>query len=212
MMRRALLPLALACALSSLTSCASRSAEPDAVVPTTASPTPTVPAEPTRLAFGYVQPVEWAPTTSLAGALTISVDRVREGYFSDFAGLGGSGITEANQPFYVDAVISNEGEVDFGGLDAPLYLQDSNGVLSPPWGFARAFGPCDSGPLPVPFGPGSEVELCLVFFGSPGATFESVTFQPSTEVAPITWSGDLTVDKPVRKKGKRGQEPARKRR
>ena len=37
--------------------------------------------------------------------------------------------------------------------------------------------------------------MCLVFFGSPGATFESVTFQPSLDTAAVTWTGDLTIEK-----------------
>ena len=150
---------------------------------------PRRPAPTRAVASATPSPSTWAPTADLAGELSISVDRVREGDFADFDGLVGSGITADNQPFYVDAVIANEGDADFGGLDVPLYLQDSNGTLSPPWGFAEPFEPCDSGPLPAPFGAGEEAELCLVFFGSPGATFESVTFQPTLDTAAVDVDG-----------------------
>lgn len=201
MLRSSLLTLVLVCGLSACTS----DADPERAVTPTASDTPTEAAAPTQLAFGDAESVAWEPTTDLVGELSISVNEVREGDFADFAGLGASGITEDNQPFYVDAVIANEGDADLGGLDVPLYLQDSNGTLSPPWGFAEPFEPCDSGPLPSPFGAGEEAEMCLVFFGSPGATFESVIFQPSVDTPAVTWTGDLTVErkKSTKKKQKK---------
>lgn len=212
MMRGAVLTLVLACALSA---CATNAEDPES----TATPTPTVsPTEHlalTVLDFGTAQTVAWAPTTDLASALSITVEEAREGDFADFAGLEGSGITEANQPFYVDVLIANEGDTDLGGLDVPLYLEDSRGTLSPPWGFVTPFKPCDSGPLPAPFGAGEEIETCLVFFGSPDATFESVTFQPSAESPAVTWTGDLTVEKAVEKavdeKRKKQQKSTRRR-
>jgi hypothetical protein len=193
MLRSAVLTLVLACALAGCST-----DEPAAPTPTASdasSTEPSVEPTPTQLSFGDAESVTWEPTGDLAGELSISVDKVREGDFSDFDGLVGSGITADNQPFYVDAVIANEGDADLHGLDVPLYLQDSNGILSPPWGFAEPFKPCDSGPLPEPFGAGEEAELCLVFLGSPGATFESVTFQPTLDAAAVTWTGDLTVEK-----------------
>jgi hypothetical protein len=203
MLRFSLVTVVLACALSA---CASGSEDPEPTASPTPSETPAVTASPTVLAFGAAQTVAWAPTADLAGALSISVEKVRAGDFADFEGLEGSGITEVNQPFYVNASIANDGDVDLGGRDVPLYLQDSNGTLSPPWGFATPFKPCDSGPFPVSFAPGTELETCLVFFASPGGSFESVTFQPSVETAAVTWTGDLTVDR------KKKQQKPRKRR
>jgi len=199
MLRSPVLTLVLACALAG---CSTAEPEtPTPAAPDTSTSEPTVEPIPTQLSFGDAESVTWEPTGDLAGELSIRVDEVREGDFADFDGLVGSGITADNQPFYVDTVIANEGDADLGGLDVPLYLQDSNGILSPPWGFAEPFQPCDSGPLPEPFGAGEEVELCLVFLGSPGATFESVTFQPTLDTAAVTWTGDLTVEKaPAKKK------------
>ncbi len=192
MLRASLVTVVLALALSA---CATNAEDPDPVVTPTPSETPTVTAAPIVVAFGEAQTVTWAPTADRMGNLSITVEQVRAGDFADFDGLEGSGITEANQPFYVDAVIGNEGDADFGGLDVPLYLEDSHGTLSPPWGFATPFKPCDSGPFPASFATGEEIETCLVFFGSPDATFESVTFQPSLAAAPISWTGELTVEK-----------------
>jgi hypothetical protein len=197
MLRSPVLALVLACALAGCST-----ADPETPTPPDASTAePTVAPTRTQLSFGETESVTWEPTGDLTGELSISVDSVREGDFADFDGLVGSGITADNQPYYVDAVIANEGDADLGGLDVPLYLQDSSGILSPPWGFAEPFEPCDSGPLPEPFGAGEEAELCLVFLGSPGATFESVTFQPTLDSAAVTWTGDLTVEKTPAKKG-----------
>jgi hypothetical protein len=193
MVRSPVLTLVLACALAGC-STADRETPPPAA-PDASTAELTVEPAPTQLAFGDAESVTWEPTGDLAGKLSISVETVREGDLADFDGLVGSGITADNQPFYVEAVIANEGDADLGGLDVPLYLQDSHGILSPPWGFAEPFEPCDSGPLPEPFGPGEEAELCLVFLGSPGASFESVTFQPTLDAAAVTWTGDLTVEK-----------------
>ena len=197
MVRSAVAVLILACAL---TSCSSGAGGPEGADSPTTSKSPT-PAAPTELTLGDTESVAWSPASDLTGELSISVEKVREGDFADFEGLTGSGITEDNQPFYVDAVIANEGDADFGRLDVPLYLQDSTGTLSPPWGFAEPFEPCDSRPLPDSFGAGEEAELCLVFFGSPDATFQSVTYQPTQDAVAVTWTGDLTVEKtPVEKK------------
>ena len=181
MMRSAVLSVVLACAL---VACGEPQVDPPAATDTPTAE-PTSESAPTEVGFGYAQSVAWAPASDVAGTLTISVEKVRSGDFGDFVGLAGSGITKANQPFYVDVSIANEGDVDLGGLDVPLYLEDSRGTLSPPWGFAAPFEPCASGPLPDAFAPGDEAEVCLVFFASPAATFESITFQPTTETAAV---------------------------
>ena len=171
--------------------------DPDEATSATTAPTttPTAQPTPTELSFGDAETVAWAPTAALAGELSITVERVREGDFDDFAGLAGSGITEANSPFYVDVSVANTGDVDLGGRDVPLYLADSGAVLSPPWSFAAPFKPCASGPLPEAFVGGDEAEVCLVFFASPDATIESITFQPTLEAAAVTWTGEVAVQK-----------------
>lgn len=208
MIRRGLLIAVVACAL---TACGSADSGPEPTASPSSSPrvseTPGAAAE---VGFGYAQSVAWTPASDAAGELTISVEKVREGEFSDFAGLDGSGITGDNQAFYVDVSIANEGDVDLGGRDVPLYLEDSRGTLSPPWGFATPFKPCASGPLPDPFAPADEVELCLVFFGSPDATFSSVTFQPTTETTAVKWTGEVTVAK-AKAKQKPRQKPTKSR-
>ena len=195
MRRSAVLSAVLACALAcALVGCGTPQPDPP-VVTETPPVAPTAEATPTEVGFGNARSVAWSPTSDVEGELTMSVDKVRAGDFGDFAGLAGSGITEANSPFYVDVAIANTGEVDLGGRDVPLYLADSGAVLSPPWSFAEPFEPCASGPLPETFAGGDETEVCLVFFASPDATFESVTFQPTLETAAVTWTGEVATQK-----------------
>ncbi|HXH79473.1 hypothetical protein [Nocardioides sp.] len=192
MLRSSVVLLALTVALGgALSACAGREQDPDAPATPSASETPS--AAPTELAFGDTESVSWEPTNNLTSDLAIQVERVREGRFADFDGLVAPGITEANQPYYVDVVIANEGDAEIGGLDVPLYLVDSQQTLTPPSKFAAPFEPCPSGPLPTSFGAGEEAEMCLVFFSSPSATFQSITFQPDVEVTAVSWTGEVDV-------------------
>ncbi len=191
MMRSAVPILVLACALAGCST--AEPAAPERASSRSSASGATAESTPTQLSFGEAESVTWEPTADVSGELSLRIDKVRAGDFADFDGLVGAGITEDNQPFYVDAVIANEGDADLGGLDVPLYLRDSNETLSPPWGFVEPFKACDSGPLPEPFAAGEETEMCLVFFGSPGASFESVTFQPMVDSAAVTWTGDVVV-------------------
>ena len=147
----------------------------------------------TELSFGEAETVTWEPAGDLSGELSIQVDTVRKGRFADFEGLVASGITEANQPYYVDVVIANEGDAEVGGLEVPLYLVDSKQTLTPPSKFADPFKPCSSGPLPASFGAGDKTRMCLVFFGSPSATFQSITYQPDVEAVGVAWTGKVDV-------------------
>ena len=55
--------------------------------------------------------------------------------------------------------------------------------------------------------------MCLVFFGSPGAIFESLTFQPDIDTAALTWTGQVGVPtrKPTTKKRRTPQNKLRRR-
>lgn len=206
MVRSSVVTLALAVALGgALSACAADEQEPDAPATPSASETPST--APTELSFGDTETVTWEPTNNLTSELAIQVDRVRQGRFGDFEGLVAPGITEANQPYYVDVVIANDGDAEIGGLDVPLYLVDSAQTLTPPSKFATPFEPCPSGPLPTSFGAGDKAEMCLVFFSSPSATFQSVTFQPDVEAPAVSWTGE--VDVPTKKPS---PKPAKKKR
>ena len=135
------LTLVLALAMSA---CASDATEPE---PTPPLPSPN-PHRDTRSRQPRVRerPVgDVVAEAGLTGELSISVERSARAT-STTSRARRIRDHRDNQPFYVDAVIANEGEADLGGLDVPLYLLDSNGTLSPPWGFASRSGPCELGP------------------------------------------------------------------
>ncbi|QIK76024.1 hypothetical protein [Nocardioides piscis] len=201
MIRGVLPALALVLALSA---CAADDPEPAAEATT---PTASAPSAPIVLSFGEAESVVWRPTDDLDAELEIQVDRVREGDPADFRGLVGPGFSEANQPYYVDVALANQGSDDLGGLDVPLYLRDSSGVLAPPWGFSKPFEPCPSGPLPDSFEGGDDVKKCLVFLASPDATFGSITYWPQADAQPVRWIGEVrTLEEPAK-----SRKPARKR-
>lgn len=196
MTRGALAALALTVGLTgALSACGSDGSDPDP--PATPADSQAPEATATELSFGEAETVVWEPASDISGELSIRVDAVREGRFVDFEGLVASGITEANQPYYVDVVIGNEADAEIGGLEVPLYLVDSQQTLTPPSKFADSFEPCPSGPLPTSFGAGEETQMCLVFFGSPSANFQSITFQPDADAAAVAWTGEVAV--PTRK-------------
>lgn len=146
-----------------------------------------------ELDLGDEATVAWRPAPDLEGVLDLSVDRVRAARMRDFAGLVASGSSvEGARPYYVDVRVTNAGESDLGGLAVPLYLRDTSESLGPPWGFEEPFRPCRSRPLPASFAPGQSVERCLVFFARAGAAYDAMAFQPTPDVEPITWDGDVT--------------------
>jgi len=214
MFRSSLAALARTVALTvvlggALSACGADGPDPDAPATPSASGTatesPSASVTPTQVSFGDAESVTWAPTGDLSSELSIRVEAVREGRFADFKGLVASGITEDNQPYYVDVTIGNEGDAELGGLDVPLYLADSSETLSPPSKFAKPFAPCASEPLPESFGAGEEAQLCLVFVAAPDAVLESVTFQPTLERPAISWIGevDVPMQKPTPKQKRR---------
>ena len=64
-----------------------------------------------------------------------------------------------------------------------------------------------SGPLPVPFEPGAEAEMCLVYLVPDGARIDDLVFEPTEGYDPITWTGDVAkpekATEPMEKTGKK---------
>ena len=123
----------------------------------------------------------------------LRVRRVREGDVADFRDLVGAGVTDANQPYYVDASVEADDTATFTGHDIPLFLRDTAGVLSPAWGFAEPFGPCPSDALRDPVPPGEPTDLCLVFVATDAARFDSVVLVAGADVGAVEWSGEVAA-------------------
>ena len=161
------------------------------------------PATPIELSFGESTTVTWLPTEDLSGDLDIEVDAVREANLTDFRDLAGPGVDKNAKPWYVDVVLTNTGDADFGGLEVPLYLRDGSGVLGPPWHFGEPFKPCESVPLPDPFAFGDEAKTCLVFITAPGEQPDAVIHQAGPESPAVIWTGKPMSLKEQREAAKR---------
>ena len=94
--------------------------------------------------------------------------------------------------------MANAGESDLGGQDVPLYLRDTAGTLGAPWTLGGDFTACQSGPLPVPFEPGDEAGMCLVYLVPDGGRVRDLVFQPTEGYDPISWIGEVREPSPVK--------------
>ena len=91
----------------------------------------------------------------------------------------------------------------------PLYLRDDNGTLGAPWTLGGDFAACQSGPLPTPFTPGTETEMCLVYLVPDGARIRDLVFEPTEGYDPITWSGEVEEPEQSGKRKTDGKRTAR---
>ena len=164
----------------------------------------------TDLGLGDDATLVWQPTADLTGVLDLSVDAVAEQRQSVFDGWIRDDVMAASRPYFVTVTLTNAGESDLAGQDVPLYLRDDDGTLGAPWTLGGDFAACQSGPLPTPFAPGTEAEMCLVYLVPDGARIKDLVFEPTEGYDPITWSGDVqepekgTDRKTDRKTRKRG--------
>ena len=200
-MRRTIL-LTTALALS-LTSCSGDDPAPTpAPEGTSTAAVDAASTEPgTDLDFGEPATVVWQPATSTTRTIEVSVDAVAEQSQSVFDGWVRDEAMAAARPYFVTVSVANAGEDDLGGLDVPLYLRDDTGALGAPWTLGGDFSACQSGPLPYPFEPGAETEMCLVYLAPDGARIRDMVFEPTEGFDPITWTGEVTRSvKPGRKK------------
>lgn len=198
MWRTVVLPMALAL---SLASCSSPDTEPGAEPDS--SPTAAVDVastEPgTDLDFGEPATLVWQPTQDLTGVLDLTVDSVAEQPRSVFDGWARDDAMVAARPYFVMVSLTNSGESDLGGQAVPLYLRDDAGSLGAPWTVGGDFTACQSGPLPSPFEPGDEADMCLVYLAPDGARIQDMVFEPTEGYDPVTWTGDVAGPERSRK-------------
>lgn len=177
----------------SLTSCSD--AEPEAGPPPSDPPTAAVDVASTdpgtHLDFGEPATLVWQPAQDLTGVLDLTVDSVTEQRQSVFDGWARDEAMAAARPYFVRVSLSNTGESDLGGQAVPLYLRDDTGALGAPWTLGGDFTACQSGPLPTPFEPGAEADLCLVYLAPDGARIDDMVFEPTEGYDPISWTGDI---------------------
>ena len=145
----------------------------------------------TQLELGESATLAWRPAHDVEGELGLTVDEVAEKRPSVLDGWTSDGAVRRARPYFVKVSLANTGESDLGGQDVPLYLRDTAGTLGAPWTLGGDFTACQSGPLPVPFEPGDETDMCLVYLVPHGGRVRDLVFQPTEAYDPITWSGEV---------------------
>ncbi|MDN4175589.1 hypothetical protein QWY28_21685 [Nocardioides sp. SOB77] len=183
---------------------ASASATPYLPVPDGVELTP----QGTELEVGEEAVVAYEPRQGRVGVLGIEVQRLERTSFKEsFSGWQLDAATKKSNPYFVRATVTNEGDSDLGGMRLqPLYIVDGKNTLIEHSSFASRFDPCPSAPLPKKFGPGKKADVCLVYLAPGKGELTAVSFRPSQEFNPITWTGELQKVK----KGGPGKKGAKK--
>ncbi|MBC9735402.1 hypothetical protein [Nocardioides marmotae] len=180
---------------------ASASATPYLPVPEGVELTP----QGSELEVGETATVAYEPRQDQVGVLSIRVDRIEKTSFKEsFRGWQLDAATKKANPYFVRVTVANEGETNLGGRRVPLYIVDGRNTLVESSSFASRFDPCPSTPLPKKFGPGKKTKVCLVYLAPDKGELTAVSFRPTQEFAPITWTGPVEkVKKPG--SGKKGK-------
>ncbi|MCH1868465.1 hypothetical protein [Nocardioides sp. CFH 31398] len=207
--RAALAAAGVLLAASALAGCSSSDSEPGDEAPaggSTEVPSldqaaevyPEVPGAPeltppgTELAFGDEAEVAWQPREGTVGALKMKVIGVEERSLDEFSAFEMNRAVSQSRPYFVTVRAENVGETELGGVGIPLYLLDSRDTLVERSVFGSEFTPCPSEELPRRFGEGDVTKTCLVFLAPRGSEAEAVSFRPTEEFDPITWTGEIT--------------------
>jgi hypothetical protein len=161
--------------------------------------------EGSQLSVGDKATVAYQLRQGVVGVLDIKVTRLEKTSFKkSFAGWDLDEQQKKANPYFVRATLTNRGETDLGGKPVPLYIVDGNNTLVEATPFASSFPPCQPGTFPKKFKPGHKLKACLVFLSPQHGDLTAVSFRPTQEFDPITWTGELEKPEPP-KGGKGGQ-------
>jgi hypothetical protein len=198
-----------AVALALLTAACSAADEPDASPPpgatTSAATTPSIPSEPAVTAPGGVElttqgsdlavgdhaSVSWQPRADVVGVLDVRVTRLERAPIRALAAFGLDRSQRRSSLYYVHGKVENLGGTDLAGADVPLYVLDDRDRLVEATPVGATFGPCASAPLPSPFPTGERVSFCLLYLVPDHGGLDAVSFRPTQDFDPITWTGDV---------------------
>jgi len=177
-------------ASSSASPSASVSASPSSYLPVPAGVT--LSEQGSALAVGQPATVAWQPRQDTVGVLDVTVDRLeRTTIAKSFTGWKIPDSTQSAAPYFVRATVTNRGDTDLSGRAVPLYAVDGAGTLVEATTFASVFKPCRGGVFPDAFTPGATAQVCLVYFVPDKGDLTGVSFRPTQEFNPITWTGEL---------------------
>lgn len=167
--------------------------------------------EGSTLAVGDPATLAWEPRQDAVGVIDVTVQKLERTTFAkSFSGFKIPEETKQTTPYFVRGTITNTGETDLGGRRIPLYVVDGANRLVDYSGFGSAFEPCSSTDFPEPFAPQQTLEFCQVYLVPDKGELTAVSFRPTQEVNPITWTGEVTAYQPPKAdkpgKGKKGKK------
>jgi hypothetical protein len=163
-------------------------------------------AQGSELSVGDTATVAFEPRQHQVGVLDVTVTRIERTTFKEsFSGWQLSDETKRTNPYFVRATVENAGRTDLGGRDVPLYIVDGRNTLIEASDFASTFKPCSGKTLPDRFRHGDREKVCLVYLSPRHGELTAVSFRPTEDFAPITWTGDLKRPKSAEP----GKKPAK---
>jgi hypothetical protein len=149
------------------------------------------------LDVGETATVAYEIRQGVVAVLDIAVTRLEKTSFEEsFVGWDIDADTRAKKPYFVRATVTNAGETDLADRPVPLYIVDGTNTLVEATTFGSRFKPCDPGLFPEEFPSGATTDVCLVFLAPDKGDLTAVSFRPTQEYDPITWTGDLQKPKP----------------
>jgi len=164
-------------------------------------------AQGSKLQVGQPAVVAYRPRQDQVGALDIKVTRLDKTTFrQSFKGWKLDAATLTTSPYFVHATVKNVGDTDLSGRPVPLYIVDGHNTLIEASSFASTFKPCPSTPFPPKFKPGASAKVCLVYLSPRKGDLTAVSFRPTQEFNPITWTGELQSPAPTAKPSKKANQ------
>lgn len=160
-----------------------------------------------ELEVGDTATVAYEPRQQVVGALDIKVKSLERASFDLFEGWELTKETRKTTPYFVRATVENVGEANLGGRPVPLYIVDGENRLIEASVFTGTFRPCDGSMFPERFRTGDTHKACLVYLAPDEGRLTAVSFRPTQEFDPITWTGEVEragEEKERRDKGGRG--------
>ncbi len=150
----------------------------------------------TELALGEPATVVLELGGGDSSAVTVTVERVREGKAADFRMFSLDAATSASTPYYVDVAVRNDGPAGLGGAALPLLAHSDENTLYPASELLGEFEPCPTATVPETFLADAEAELCLIYFLPDGQELQTVDLQPGDQADAVRWQDVLPTPSP----------------
>ncbi|WP_372736061.1 hypothetical protein [Nocardioides sp.] len=171
---------------------------------------PELTAPGSELGLGETATVSYEVRQGVEALLDIKVTRLEKTSFKkSFSGWDLNASIKKTKPYFVRVTITNLSETDLAERPVPLYIVDGNDTLIEATKFKSKFKPCTPSTFPKKFGEGATAKVCLVYLAPDKGDLTAVSFRPTQEDLPITWTGKLKTPRPIKKaKNQKNQKSA----